>query len=298
MVKKLSLIMSVVLLIVTMSTLTACVKNDKSLHDIWDMKLSSDGQTIEVFGLTSKGEKQAQEGNGVFDFPTEVNGKTKFHFKAIVGYMGVMNWRRYEKITGIIFGNNFQSAELSFDIPDRNGLMPVWLMFESKQNQPLTKDITAQKGIICRQNIKSDFDTTDMLNDDEWYSNGIWIFKDNILDDGVIVIDGVYYGQIFDDETETNELIVPEGVSSIVRADVGIQINNLMYGRYAPLIEVIKVKSPIEKIQRNNVLSSGYTPQLKKVYIDRNTVVEKNAFSSGIKILDIETGEEITLNNK
>ncbi|MDR3022111.1 MAG: hypothetical protein LBU60_05530 [Clostridiales bacterium] len=295
MVKKLSLIMSAILLIVAMSTLTACVKNNKSLHDIWDMKLASDGQTVEVFGLTSKGEKQAVEGNGVFDFPTEVDGKTKFFFKAQKGYL-LFNWDRYEKLTGIVFDERFKVENLAMQ--SFAGLPSFWMLFDGKQEQFLNTDVYAGRGIIFRQNERSDFDMPDWIFDNNGYLKNALIFKDDILDGNIVVVDGVYYGQMFDEVFESNEIVVPDGVTSIAYAGDAY----LIYGRFTPIIEVVRVEARIERIQQGNVLgvdvkNGAARLDLKKVYMYPNTIIEKYAFGN-VEFFDIDTGEKIIINNK
>ncbi|MDR3021357.1 MAG: hypothetical protein LBU60_01580 [Clostridiales bacterium] len=296
MIRKISIIIASILLLTAMSSLTACVKKDKSIHDIWDMKLASDGQTIEVFGLTSKGEKQATDGNGVFDFPTEVNGKTKFYFKAIKGYMGRMDWGRFNSLDGIIFDKGFKVENLYLD-RSNFGLLPVWLIFEGEQEQFLNNDVCAGRGIVFRQNERIDFDMPDWMFDSSENLRTTLIFKDDIDDNQVVIIDGVYYGQIFDESTDNNEIIVPNGVVSVASAGGA---NPLIYGRSRPSIGTIRIESQITRIQGGNILGNDATltgnaarQDLKKVYLYGSTEIEKWAFAPNVMLIDIITGEVI-----
>jgi hypothetical protein len=265
------------------------------------MKLASDGQTIEVFGLTSKGEKQATEGNGVFDFPTEVDGKTKFDFRATVGF-SYFGWKRYEKITGIIFDVNFKVENLYIQPSGRNGgFIPVWLIFEGKQEHFLNSDVYTRNGIIFRQNLKSDFeipvdwgDASSGLID----KDSMLTFQEEINDDGIIVKDSIYYGQIFDNFTDNNVIIVPDSATSVAgtgatnNTSLHSQRNVLIYGRYIPTLEIVRIPSSILRIQQDNVLGDkadyGYRPGLKTVYVYSSTIVDKRAFSQDVEIVILE----------
>jgi hypothetical protein len=245
MLKKLSLIMSAILLIVAMSTLTACVNKNKSLHDIWDMKLASDGQTIEVFGLTSKGEKQATEGNGVFDFPTEVDGKTKFYFKAYTQpFASVPDWRKFNSVNGIIFDENFQNSNLSFDEARSIGL---WIIFSSKQEQFLSNLGRGFSPVIFSKNAMSDFGNSEDLLNSRWI-----IFEENIINNS-IVKDGKYLGYIVDEMLEEIIVDIPYGTQSITEIS-RTHDYPIVFGRYAKAIAGYKIPSTVSVIQVDNRL--------------------------------------------
>jgi hypothetical protein len=267
------------------------------------MKLSSDGQTIEVFGLTSKGEKQAIEGNGVFDFPTEVDGKTKFLFKGATIFGGGTSWARYDEIKGIIFDENFQANNLSYEDRDKGAGVSAWLMFYGHQNLPLGDDIKAHfnNGFIFRDNLSSDFDDASQYSSMDRFRE--YVYKDNIIDSAIILnpefaggklIAGTYFGQIFDIKFEDEYVEIPDGVNKIYEPQAIIY--EISFGLNAVTISSIKIPSSIEYIQQNNVIDKMgigvgdlvNRENLIRVAIYDSTVVDDGAFASNVEIIYLQ----------
>jgi hypothetical protein len=280
MIKKISIILSSILLLMAMSTLLACSNKSKSIHDIWDMRLSSDGQTIEVFGLTAKGEQQAREGNGVFDFPTEVNGKTKFFFKGTKRFGGNKYfWDKFSKVNGIIFGVDFQSSNLSFD---DIGSMRAWGMFEGRQEHFFADSDNSFNFIIFRENGESDF-----KDDENWTKKGWIIYKENIIDNNIVhdpiwqsskLTSGMFGGYIFNQLNESGEISIVNGITEIALWDFSTGV----FGKYAKNMKVYRVPKTVKKIKYRNILR---TTELERIHVYVDTEIEPDAFAPEVEII-------------